>query len=115
MKKLILIPFVVLFALTFNLNAKENGALNEAVTEVSSSSIVLKGIVSDKLTNETLAGAVITANGQKVYSDLDGNFLINNVCEGKCTIKVNMISYEEMTLEVNTKNNKQLEIKLSQR
>ncbi|MBP1676999.1 MAG: hypothetical protein H6Q20_1558, partial [Bacteroidetes bacterium] len=78
------------------------------------SNLVIKGIVSDKTTNENLAGAVITVNGQKVYSDLDGNFVINNVCEGQCTIKVNLISYEAQTLVIDTQKDKSVQIKLSQ-
>ena len=75
----------------------------------------VKGIVSDNLTNETLAGAVITANNQKIYTDLDGNFTLSNLCEGKCLINISMISYKDQTIEIDLHNSQTLEIKLFQR
>jgi len=76
---------------------------------------VLKGLVFDKLTNETLAGAVITANGQKIYTDLDGNFALTNLCGNKCQIKVSSISYVDKTIEIDTNNLEFIKIQLQQR
>lgn len=100
-----------------NLSAKEAAAAPETKTEtaINDQSNVLKGIVFDKVTNESLAGAVITANGQKVYTDLDGNFTINNICGGKCEIKISLISYEDQTIEIDTNNAKNVKVQLSQR
>ncbi len=87
----------------------------EPKAEMQSQTTVLKGMINDMLTNESLAGATITANGQKVYSDLDGNFAISNVCNGKCQIKINMISYKDELLEIDTNSNSTVKIKLQQR
>lgn len=113
MKKMFIIALATLFTLAVNASNKD-AAAPEVKTTVSTSG-VLKGNVYDKNTNESLAGAVITANGQKVYSDLDGNFSIQNVCNGKCQLKISLISYEDQTIEVDTNNSKALQIKLSQR
>ena len=114
MKRFFFISIVALIVFSMNVSAKDAKAEAKSEASAVSSVVVLKGIVSDKTTNESLAGAVITANGQKVYSDLDGNFIINNLCEGKCTIKVSLISYEDKTLVIDTNESKKVEIKLNQ-
>lgn len=114
MKRFFFISIVSLIVFSMNVSAKDAKAEAKSEASAVSSVVVLKGIVSDKTTNESLAGAVITANGQKVYSDLDGNFIINNLCEGKCTIKVSLISYEDKTLVIDTNESKKVEIKLNQ-
>ena len=113
MKKMIVIALASLFTLAATASNKD-AAAPEVKTTVSTSG-VLKGNVYDKNTNESLAGAVITANGQKVYTDLDGNFSIQNVCNGKCQLKISLISYEDQTIEVDTNSSKSVQIKLSQR
>lgn len=114
MKKLMFIAVVSLFLVNLSASAKANAATEvkvEAVDQLNT----LKGIVSDKLTKETLAGAIITANGQKVYTDLDGNFSISNLCGGKCQLKISLISYKEQTVEIDTNNLQSLQVKLEQR
>ncbi len=114
MKRILFIALAVSILFVTNTSAKEKASAEatNAVATVSTKS--LSGMVLDKLTSESLAGAVITVNGQKVYSDLDGNFTLNNICVGKCEIKVSLISYKDQTLEVDTRNLKSLNIKLSQ-
>jgi len=94
--------------------AKESASPEAKVTVLEESN-TLKGFVADKTTQETLAGAIITANGQKVYTDLDGNFSLSNLCGGKCQLKVSLISYKDQTIEINTNNVQSLQIKLEQR
>lgn len=114
MKKMFVIALASLFTMAINASNKDAAAAPEVKTTVSTSG-VLKGNVYDKITNESLAGAVITANGQKVYTDLDGNFSIQNICNGKCQLKISLISYEDQTIEVDTNSSKSVQIKLSQR
>jgi hypothetical protein len=114
MKKVMFIALVSVILFSVNASAKDS-ASPEVKAEVTVQSNTLKGMVSDKLTKETLAGATITANGQKVYTDLDGNFSISNVCGGKCQLKISLISYKEQTVEVNTNNPESLQVKLEQR
>ncbi|MBN2766355.1 MAG: carboxypeptidase-like regulatory domain-containing protein [Paludibacteraceae bacterium] len=102
-----------LFAVNVSAKSKVSPEANTAVATVATKS--LSGMVVDKQTSESLAGAVITVNGQKVYSDLDGNFTLTNICDGKCEIKVSLISYQEKVIEVDTKKLKSLNITLSQR
>lgn len=116
MRKILFISLISLLTLSLGATPKAKSASPEAKTEVQiQPNRILNGVVFDKLTNESLAGAVVTANGQKVYTDLDGNFKIEQVCNGKCEIKVSLISYEDQTIEVDTNNSKLIQIKLSQR
>ena len=114
MKHLLIIAAIAFFGFTANVSAKEAKSA-ETATQVFSNTQSLKGIISDIATNESLAGAIITANGQKVYSDLDGNFSIKNICNGKCQLKISMISYEDKILDIDFDSNSQVNIKLSQR
>lgn len=104
MKKFLALSILSVLFISLNLNA-------EPLVQAESTT-VLRGLVSDKVTKETLAGAVITANGQKVYTDLDGNFTISNVCEGHCKVKIDFISYAEQSIDVDLNNTKTIEIKL---
>jgi len=114
MKKVMFLSVVSLMLFSLSVSAKGNVSPG-VKTEVLDQSNVLKGIVFDKQTQETLAGAIITANGQKVYTDLDGNFSISNLCGGKCQLKISLISYREQTVEVDTNDLKMLQVKLEQR
>jgi len=113
MKKVLFLSILSLIFISMNVSASENPA-PEPKTETQVSTTVLRGLVFDKLTNETLAGAVITANGKKVYSDLDGNFSISNSCDGKCQLKISMISYKEQTLEIDLSKTQTVKIQLQQ-
>lgn len=114
MKKFMMLSIVSLLFVAFQLSAEPKSAANSAAV-VSLQNNSVKGTVLDKLTKETLAGAVVTANNQKVYTDLDGNFAISNLCGGKCQLKISMISYEDQTINIDTNSSKNIEIKLQQR
>ncbi len=114
MKKMLFLAIVSLMISSINVMAADKTA-PEAKPEVMQQTYVLNGIVSDKNTNETLAGAVVTVNGQKIYTDLDGNFVIPEMKGNKCELKVSLISYEDQIVEIDTRNTKNIEIKLSQR
>jgi len=111
---MLFISLISLICFTLHVSAKEN-EIAETKTDAIDQTHVLKGFVFDKSTNETLAGAIITANGQKVYSDLDGNFEVTNLCGSKCEIKVSLISYVDETVEIDTNNPESIQIKLKQR
>ncbi|MGL5960164.1 MAG: carboxypeptidase-like regulatory domain-containing protein, partial [Bacteroidales bacterium] len=68
---------------------------------------VVSGRILDKDTQEALAGALIIADGQKVYSDFDGNFRIEKLCGEKCQMMISLISYEQQTIEVEFKSDSQ--------
>lgn len=114
MKRIMFIAFVSVMLVSLNVSAKENVS-PEVKAEFFVQSNTLKGIVADKATQETLAGAIITVNGQKLYTDLDGNFSISNLCSGKCQLKVSLISYKDQIVEIDTNKVQSLQIKLEQR
>jgi hypothetical protein len=74
----------------------------------------LKGSIVDDKNQEALAGATIYVNGKKYYSDFDGNFSISDITEGKHQIKVEFISYEPFSAEVDVKQNESININLLQ-
>lgn len=96
-------------------NAKQN-----PTTETKSESnpmASLKGVIMDKQTKESLAGATILANGKKIYSDLDGNFELKDMNisrDEKCTLTISLISYKDITVNVDLNTNKNLQINLVQ-
>jgi len=108
---------VLLSAAIFSLSAKGTASPEAKPSVVSEvvSSVNLNGIIFDKDTKESLAGAVVTVNGQKIYSDLDGKFIVNHVNNAKLQVKVSMISYEEKTFEIEPSKASSLKIELNQR
>ena len=114
MKKVLFISVISIMFFSLTVSAKKN--INpETKTEAIDQTRIVKGLVFDKLTKETLAGAVITANGQKIYTDLDGNFAITNLCGDKCQLKVSLISYVDKTIEIDTNKLEPIQIQLQQR
>lgn len=115
MKTIVLLALVTVMTLNpISLLAKEAASPETAAT----TAVVnreLKGIVMDKLTNETLAGVAIHVNGKKIYTDLDGKFAVSNLNRGLCELKVSLISYEEQTLKVHASGDELIKIELSQR
>ena len=114
MKKLFSIVLVSIAILSLSAKGVASTEAKAAVVSEVVSSDRLNGIIFDKDTKESLAGAVITLNGQKIYSDLDGKFNLDNV-SGKVQLKVSLISYEEKTIEFDSSNNSTLKIELNQR
>ena len=65
---------------------------------------IIKGKVTEKQTNEGLAGATVAIKGSSVsvITDNDGNFLLQKIRPGKQTLTFSYVGYEsiEMTVEV---------------
>lgn len=93
--------------------AIQDNLSNQTVSNPLEKSIV--GKIMDIKTSETLAGACITYNGQKIYSDLEGNFQIKNLLEGNNEISISLISYEDQIVEIESNAASTLKIKLKQR
>lgn len=119
MKKLFLLSVVLLIVSTLQLSAEPISttvaATSTSIATVNTQNNKVKGQILDLQTKETLAGAVITANGNKVYSDLDGNFELSNLCGEKCQLKISLISYQDQIVEIDANNSESLNIKLLQR
>lgn len=112
MKKIVLLSVILISAICF---AQAGEPLKSEKNN--ESQVVLKGKVIDKKTGETLVGAVINVENSdyKTYTDLDGNFEIKNIKEGKYNIVVSYISYHSSLVEqaiVKSSNNTSLEIEL---
>jgi hypothetical protein len=72
----------------------ENGKENNSPSVNKTASI--SGKIVDVITGESIAGACVNISGTdiKVYTDLDGNYVISNLTSGEYTLNVNMISYK---------------------
>lgn len=115
MKKVIILITAIIFLAFNSIQAAEKETSNNsnATASVVTENNTIKGVVLDKLTSETLAGAVVTLNGQKVYTDLDGNFQLNNL-KGKSILKISMISYQDQTINIDPQNTETIKISLKQ-
>lgn len=63
----------------------------------------LKGKISDRLTNEPIVGALIEISNQKkaTFSDKNGEYRIENICEGKHELAIRIVGYDAQKIEVN--------------
>ena len=114
MKRMIF-PIVLLISIFAGITVIQAKLIETRNVNISEQVQTISGIVTDKDLNETLAGAVISINGQKIYTDLDGNFTLSNISNGTHEITVIMISYETQTISMDVAKNKEIEIYLSKR
>ena len=114
MKKIILsIAFFMFIGLIF---ADNDGAKSSNSSDTPDQTISFTGKVVDINTGETLTGAEVKIEGTdiKTYTDLDGNYLIEDIKPGKYNIIASFISYKKSYVEnfiADNKNNR-LDIKL---
>ncbi len=101
---------VIAISFLLSIAAFANGGTNNSNT----TTVQLTGFVVDDRNNETLAGATVYVDGKRYYSDLDGNFSISDVKAGKCQIKVELISYQPVTIEIEVNKNANVIIPLPQ-
>lgn len=80
--------------------------------------VVLMGTVVDQSTGEALPGAQVKINGldQTLYTDLDGNFEIQNILPGSYSIEISLISYQDnkirdLVIKAENKNAVKVELK----
>jgi hypothetical protein len=61
----------------------------------------IEGTVIDNQTGEALVGVTLKLKGgdQKFYTDLNGNFEINDLSSGTYDIEVDYVSYKDITLK----------------
>ena len=113
MKKVFL---VIIMACTIFAGYASDKEANEKTTTTSSGEMAevytVKGTVTD-LAGELLAGVTVQVNGKKVFTDLDGKFVVPGVCKD-CRIQVNMISYQPQTVSFDAAGQKELKIALKQ-
>jgi len=61
----------------------------------------LKGVVIDKNSKETLIGAVVSVEGTnvKAVTDIDGNFTLNGLKNGKYTLYIKYVGYKTQRID----------------
>ncbi|MBP6230579.1 MAG: carboxypeptidase-like regulatory domain-containing protein [Paludibacteraceae bacterium] len=111
MKKVIL-PIVMLLSIFVAISVIQAKLIENRTVNISEKVQTINGIVADPELNESIAGAVISVNGQKTYSDLDGNFSFAKLDNKKCNVTISMISYETQTFEMDLASNQDLAIYL---
>ncbi|MBP8945041.1 MAG: carboxypeptidase-like regulatory domain-containing protein [Paludibacteraceae bacterium] len=114
MKKFLVIACAFIMSCAPYLFAGDKNVSSNNNETLSNASKCLKGTVLDKNTKEALAGVTIIYDGQKIYTDLDGNFIIPNINKEKFKLKVNFISYQDQMIEIDTHNIFTCQILLSQ-
>ncbi len=71
------------------------------------------GTVRDAATGEPLAGAVVNIDELWAVTEADGRFTVERVGTGKCTLKVSLLGYVDVTIPLDVKGEvKNLEIKM---
>ncbi len=84
---------------------------------VSASRASISGKVIDNKTGESLVGVAISIEGTetKVYTNLDGSFVINNLNPGNYNLILSLISYKNSLIEnlkVNPGEKEEIAVKL---
>ena len=111
---IIAIAFLSITAYADNNKSSKNVKTNKTEAVEKANFVNVSGIITDKKSNESLAGASIYIDGTKYYSDLDGNFTIQNIKPGKHTVKVEFISYQSVEMEMDIRTNQEINIDLVQ-
>ncbi len=106
---------VFLLALTLSTVAFASNSTKAEPTPSPAVATQLAGVVIDKKTNEPLAGALILVNDQKIYTDFDGKFKVNNLNIAEPTLKITMISYFEEKVVVDLSKKNDIKVELNQR
>lgn len=123
MKKGIIFTILfTLFAFTSFANSNKNegevasiSKSGEMVSASVSTTYGISGTILDITNNETLAGATIVVNGKKYYSNLDGQFNVPALKEGKYRLSVEFISYNSSDIEVDVHGNSNITVRLDQK
>lgn len=96
MKKIVITIFMLAFLSSGMVMAENRKDLGNPPATIS-----LQGKVIDHETMEELAGVTVELAGTdiKTYTDIDGNFKIDNVQPGRYTLNISYISYKEKSLK----------------
>ena len=116
-KSLLTLSFIAAVAIAFAGNTGNFENKNKSTETTSANAVVsISGKVIDFTSGEALAGVEVAIEGssQKVHTDFDGNFKIDNVKPGSYNLIASYISYKKSFIEKLDieKSNKELNIKL---
>lgn len=113
MKKVVLLLIMVVWVAAGHAVNKEDSSGKNPV-ENRKATYVLRGTITDDKTHEAVAGASVTVNGAKYYSDFSGNFSIPALLEGTYTLSVDFISYQSQQVTVEVDDSRELMIRIRQ-
>ncbi len=88
-------------------NTKPTAAADNAITSIS-------GTITDEVTGENLVGVKVVLEGtdKVAYTDFDGIFTFDGVTKGTYTMSVDYISYTDAEKTIDTKEEKEVSIKM---
>lgn len=112
MKTLKLVTLFAALLIIGSSTLKAEEKTEKSTTEVSSTMINLNGKVVDETTGEGLAGVSLLINGETVYTDFDGNFILNQHKSEDYSISASYISYKEKFINTKLNNMQSFTIKL---
>ena len=74
-------------------NTKEQSPAQKAIT--------IAGKITDKQSGEELVGVIVEVEGTDimVYTDMNGQYTIDNLTKGDYTLNIKYISYQETVIE----------------
>lgn len=98
------ISLILMLVLTVGLFANNNETIIKKA--------VVKGKVLDN--HESLTGVKIMVDNipTTVYTDFEGNFMLNNLTQGKHTFSFSMVAYENKIIEIDLTESQNIEVKL---
>jgi len=111
MKKIVLSTALVCMTLFTTAIAGNKSENSNAETKLATKKMIT-GKVIDPVTNEAIAGATVSINGKKVFTDFEGNFEVENPKNKSCEMTVSMISYSTKTVVLDVEKKQELVIDL---
>jgi len=103
-KSFLILLFISVVATSFAVNTRNSSNKSKATENAVSNSVTtvsITGKVIDMNSGEALVGVEVFIEGssQKVHSDLDGNFKIENLKPGEYNVIASYISYNKSFIE----------------
>lgn len=94
MKKVLFVLVLVSSLAIVKANEPENTPAKAKTNQI-------EGVVTDHLTGEALAGVCLKLKGgeKTTYTDLHGNFKMENITPGTYDIEIDYVSYKDVTLK----------------
>jgi hypothetical protein len=107
MKKVLFVLVLVCSIAIVKANEPENAPAKAKTNQI-------EGVVTDHLTGEALVGVCLKIKGsdKTTYSDLQGNFKMENVTPGTYDIEIDYVSYKDVTLKSVSTNDSDVKLKV---
>lgn len=94
MKKVLFVLVLVSSIAFVKANEPENAPAKAKTSQI-------EGVVTDHLTSEALVGVCLKVKGsdKATYTDLHGNFKLEDITPGTYDIEIDYVSYKDVTLK----------------